>query len=408
MGTFAYTARDHAGSPASGTLVANTIAEAIQLLRADGKYPTSIKPAGEAAAGTSEGVRFGRRGLRMSRRDLIQLSTQLAIMVDTGVTLSESLQCIADQADKPNVKGIVSDISQQVQEGGDLSSALQRHPRAFPRLFIALVSASEKSGMMAKLLNRATQYLRDEYEAIRRIRGALTYPAIMLWFAISTTTFLLTFVLPRFTAIYASKKAALPAPTRVLMAISGLVVHQWLWLLMGIAAGGFGLMAFFSTRPGKRTFDWVQLHVPLIGGLFHKVYLARGLRMIGTMAGAGISLVDGVKTAHDLVSNTYYQDLWENVSQQIQQGRQLSEPLFQSKLVPKSIAQMLHSAEKGGKLAQVMEQVATYSEEELKEKIAEMTKYIEPIMITVMGAIIGGVAMALMLPIFTISKVIAR
>jgi type IV pilus assembly protein PilC len=406
MTTFAYTARDHAGSPASGTLVAASIAEATQLLRADGKYPTSIKPAGEA--GATEGAHVGRRGLRMSRKDLIQFSTQLAIMVDTGVTLSEALECIANQADKPNVKGIVTDISRQVQEGGDLSSALLRHPRAFPRLFVALVSASEKSGMMGKLLNRATEYLRDEYEAIRRVRGALTYPAIMLWFAITTTTFLLTFVMPRFTAIYAAKQAALPVPTKVLMAISGFVVHQWPWLLMGIAGAVFGGIAFFSTQPGKRAFDFVQLNVPLLGGLFHKVYLARGLRMIGTMAGAGISLVDGVKTAHDLVANTYYQDLWQNVSLQIQAGKQLSEPLFQSRLVPKPIAQMLHSAEKGGKLAQVMEQVATFSEQELKEKIAELTKYIEPIMITVMGAIIGGVAMALMLPIFTISKVMAK
>jgi type IV pilus assembly protein PilC len=406
MATFAYTARDHAGSPANGTLVATSIADAANLLRADGKYPTSIRPASEAAAVEAAG--FGSRGLRMGRKDLIQFATQLAIMVDTGVTLSEALECISAQADKPNVKGIVTDISQQVQEGGDLSSALQRHPRAFPLLFIALVSASEKSGMMGKLLNRATEYLRDEYEAIRRVRGALTYPAIMLFFAITTTTFLLTFVLPKFTAIYAAKAAALPVPTKILMAISGFIVHQWPWLIAGIAGTGMAAAAFLSTESGKRTFYYIQLKIPLMGDIFHRVYLARGLRMIGTMAGAGISLVDCVKTAHDLVANLYFRDLWQNVSQQIQAGKQLSEPLFQSKLVPKPIAQMLHSAEKGGKLAQVMEQVATFSEQELKEKIADMTKYIEPIMITVMGAIIGGVAMALMLPIFTISRVIAK
>ena len=253
-----------------------------------------------------EAAGFGSRGLRMSRKDLIQFATQLAIMVDTGVTLSEALECIAAQAEKPNVKGIVSDVSQQVQEGGDLSSALQRHPRAFPRLFIALVSASEKSGMMGKLLNRATEYLRDEYEAIRRVRGALTYPAIMLFFAITTTTFLLTFVLPKFTAIYAAKAAALPVPTKVLIAISGFVVHQWPWLLLAIAGTIFGAISFGSTEAGKRTFYSIQLNTPLIGGIFHKVYLSRGLRMIGTMAGAGISLVDCVKTAHDrLCLNPY-------------------------------------------------------------------------------------------------------
>jgi type IV pilus assembly protein PilC len=406
MATFVYTARDHAGLLATGTLIASSIAEAANLLRADGKYPTSIRPAGESQ--TAEPLALGRRGGKMRRKELIHFATQLAIMVDTGVTLSESLECIVSQADKPNIKAIVSDISQQVQEGGDLSSALQRHPRAFPRLFIALVSASEKSGMMGKLLNRASEYLRDEYEAIRRVRGALTYPAIMLWFAITTTTFLLTFVLPRFTAIYAAKQAALPLPTKILMTISNFVVHQWPLILVALAASALAAITFFSTERGKRTFFFIQLNIPILGQVFHELYLSRGLRMIGTMAGAGISLVDSVKTARDLVANTYFRDLWEEVSNQIQSGKQLSEPLFESNLVPKSIAQMLHSAEKGGKLAQVMEQVATFSEQELKEKIADMTKYIEPIMITIMGALIGGVALALMLPIFTISRVIAK
>ncbi|MGD1277088.1 MAG: type II secretion system F family protein [Tepidisphaeraceae bacterium] len=405
MSTFAYTARDNAGLPASGTMVANSIAEVSQMLRADGKYPTSIAPADQAEA---HPAKFRARGIRMSRKDLIQVSTQLAIMVETGVTLTEALDCIGSQAEKANVKAIIEDISQQVQSGSDLSSALQRHPRAFPRLFVSLVSASEKSGLMGKLLNRATQYLRDEYETIRRVRGALTYPAIMLLFALSTTTFLLTFVLPRFTAIYAAKAAALPVPTKILIAVSDFVVHRWPLLLTALATLVTALVAFLSTPTGTRTFHYVQLRIPLLGGVFRKLHLSRGLRMVGTMAGAGVTLVDSVNTACDLCANTYFRELWEEVGQQIQAGKQLSEPLFRNPLVPRSVSQMLQSAEKSGKLAQVMEQVAAYAEQELKEKIADMTRYIEPIMIAVMGVIIGGVALALMLPIFTISRVIAK
>jgi type IV pilus assembly protein PilC len=385
-------------------MVANTDNEVMQSLRAEGKYPTSVSLA-EAPAGA---VGTLRRGIRMARKDLIQFSTQLAIMIETGVTLSEALDCIAMQAEKPNVKKIVEDISQQVQGGSDFSSALQRHPRAFPRMFISLITASEKSGMMARMLHRATEYLRDEYETIRRVKGALTYPAIMLLFAITTTTFLLAFVLPKFTAIYASKQAALPAPTQVLMAVSDFIVHQWPGILLGLATLIIAAAVAYSTKSGARAFHFMQLNVPLMGGMFRKLHLSRGLRMVGTMAGSGVSLVDCVKTAHDLCANGYFRDLWEEVSVQIQAGKQLSEPLFKSNLVPRSVSQMLHSAEKAGKLAQVMEQVATYAEQELKEKITEMTKYIEPIMITIMGAIIGSVALALMLPIFTISRVIAK
>jgi type IV pilus assembly protein PilC len=275
-------------------------------------------------------------------------------------------------------------------------------------LYIALIRASEKSGMLAKMLLRATAYVRDEAEVLRRVRGALTYPAIMLGFAITTTIFLLAFVMPRFTVIYASRGAALPAPTRVLMAISGCVTGHWALLLSG-AIGVFVVgQLFFGSKFGRRCWHIAQLHLPLLGPLFRKLYLARGIRMIGTMSGAGVSLIDCVQTAHDLTSNTLYQEMWQDVLVKIQAGKQMSEPLAANPLVPRSLAQMVQSGERSGKLSFVLEQIAGYSEQELKETIADLTRYIEPAMIVVMGAIIGGVAMALMLPIFSISKVIAK
>jgi type IV pilus assembly protein PilC len=250
--------------------------------------------------------------------------------------------------------------------------------------------------------------MRDEQETLRRVKGALTYPSIMLAFAVSTTIFLLAFVLPKFTVIYASKKAALPVPTQVLMNVSDFIVIHWLGLIVGAAATAFLTYTYLQTTGGARVAHYVQLRLPLLGKMFRKLHLARGLRMVGTMSGAGISLVDCVNTARDLTSNSYYRDLWTRVSDQIQAGKQLSEPLFQSPLVPRSVSQMLHSGEKGGKLAFVMEQVSTYAEQELKEQIANLTRYIEPAMICVMGVIIGGVALALLLPIFTISRVMAN
>ncbi len=405
MQTYAYTARDETGAPTSGTMEAASINEITQQLRAAGKYPISVKPA--ATAGSfPEAVSHA--GVRISRADVIQLSQQLSIMIETGVTLSEALDCISAQSVKPNVKRLVEDLSVQVQSGTDLSAALARHPRSFPRIFVALIRAAERSGMLAKLLNRAVQYLRDEQETLRRVKGALTYPAIMLTFAIATTVFLLAFVLPKFTVIYASKGAALPTPTKVLMAMSNFMVEHWAVLIGAAIVVGVGGYSFISTPAGTRAWHFVQLRVPLLGPMFRKLHLSRGLRMIGTMAGAGVNLVDCVSTAHDLCGNTFFREMWDDVSAQIQAGKQMSEPLSQSALVPRSVAQMIRSAEKSGKLAYVTEQVAGFSEQELKETIAELTRYIEPIMIVVMGAIIGGVALALMLPIFTISRVVAH
>ena len=252
MPQFTYTARDSHGAATSGTVTAESIAEASKLLRADGKYPTAIHPAIEEAGSNGNGNGGGEPGRRMSRADVIQFSTQLAIMVETGVTLSEALDCIAQQCEKENVKSLVEDVARHVQGGGDFSTALARHPRSFPRLYIALIKASEKSGMMGKLITRATNYLKDEQETVRRVKGALTYPAIMLTFAVTVTIFLLAFVLPRFASIYAGKGAALPLPTKILMSMSDFVVNQWVWLITGVVGAIVLGSLYFRSAGGRR------------------------------------------------------------------------------------------------------------------------------------------------------------
>ena len=408
MPSFTYTARDESGAPASGVIAAESVAEASQMLRREGKYPISIQRG--TIANSPEGTpRLSERGIKVSRADVIQLSTQLAIMIETGVTLMDALDCIAGQIERnPKFKNLVQDLSLQVQAGTDFSAALSKHPRSFPRLYVALIKASEKSGMMSKLLVRATNYMRDEQETLRRVKGALTYPAIMLGFAVTTTVFLLAFVMPRFTVIYASKGAALPMPTQILMGMSNFIVHQWMYLLPGAIVAAVLSVIYFRTEFGARSWHFTQLRLPLLGQMYRKLHLSRGMRMIGTMAGAGVGLVDCVETACELCDNVYYRELWKDVGEKIQTGKQMSEPMTQSSLVPRSVVQMIHSGEKGGKLAYVMDQVSGFAEQELKEKIVELTRYIEPAMIIVMGVIIGGVAMALMLPIFTISRVVAH
>jgi type IV pilus assembly protein PilC len=405
MQTYAYTARDHNGAPVNGTMQAASITEVTQQLRSTGKYPVSVKASNGDKPGTE---RSNNAGIKISRADVIQLIQQLSIMVETGVTLAEALDCIAQQAIKPNVKRLVEDLGTEVQSGCDFSAALARHPKSFPRILVALIKAAEKSGMLSKLMKRANVYLRDEQETLRRVKGALTYPGIMMAFAVTTTVFLLAFVLPKFTSIFASKGAALPLPTQILMAMSGFIVNHWAILIIAVGVIGISGFLFFSSVIGQRVWHYIQLHTPLMGPMFKKLHLSRGLRMVGTMASSGVTLVDCVATAKDLCGNVYYRELWDEVLVQIQTGKQMSEPLSRSPLVPKSVAQMIHSGEKSGKLGQITEQVAEFSEQELKETITEMTRYIEPAMIVVMGAIIGGVALALMLPIFTISRVVAK
>lgn len=404
MAKFNFTARDSSGAASNGVLEAESVTAVSQMLRAQGKYATAVTPVKDDSVLPS--VTVGAKGIKIPRSELIQFSMQLSIMVDTGVTLADALECIAQQTIKPQSKALVIDLLDTVKGGVDFSAALQKHPRSFPRLYIALIKASERSGMMSKMINRATAYLRDEQDILRKVKGALTYPAIMLSFAILATTGLLAFVLPKFTAIYAAKAAALPLPTKVLMAISDFLVSHCVSLPLAVTGTVIAWIMYVRTPGGKKTKDYLELNIPLLGTMFRQLHLSRGLRMIGTMSAAGVTLVDCVNTSRDLCSNTYFHELWDSILEQIKAGRQMSEPMFASPLVPRSVSQMLHSAEKSGKLAQVMEQVAGFSEAELKDHITEMTRYIEPAMIVTMGVIIGGIAMAMLLPIFTISKVL--
>jgi type IV pilus assembly protein PilC len=402
MPLFAYTARDKSGNPCNGTVDAADRNAALVAIRAEGRYPITVRPAEEVAEETPSAI-----GVKISRAEVIQFSSQLAVMVETGVTLSDALDCIAKQAHRPNVKSLVADLSQQLQQGISFSEALSRHPRSFPTLYVALIKASEKTGMLSKLLLRATAYLRDEQDTLRKVKGALTYPCIMMAFACTTTIFLLAFVLPRFAVIYANKKAALPLPTQILLGASDFLLKNWIALLAGAATLGLLLYFALRTEPGRRTWHALQLRIPLMGALYRKLHLTRGLRMVGTMCGAGVALMDCVATAEDLCANTYFKELWRSIGEQIQVGRQLSEPMFVSPLVPRQVAQMISSGEKSGKLSFVMEQIAGFAEVELKEQIASLTRYIEPAMIIGMGLIIGGIAMAMLLPVFTIGKVMA-
>jgi type IV pilus assembly protein PilC len=329
-------------------------------------------------------------------------------MLETGVTISDALECIARQADKPNVREIVEQVAVAVGRGDDLSTAVSRYPESFPRVFVALVRASEKGGMLPRMIERANGYLRDEQEIIRKVRGALTYPAIMFSFAFVTCVFMLAFILPRFTVLYRGKEHLLPVPTKVLLALSNAITQHWMYLAPFTLLAIVVLWQWLRTEAGRELWHSLQLRIPLLGSMYRRLHLSRGLRLVGTLAGAGISLVDCLQNAEELAGNRHYARLWNNVGSRIRQGMPFSEAMRSSPLVPPAIAQMLHSGETAGKLAIVTEKVAEHAEVELKESITEVTRYIEPAMIILMGGLIGGMTMAMLLPVFTVSRVMAQ
>ena len=258
------------------------------------------------------------------------------------------------------------------------------------------------------MLRKLSDYFVSQRETTKKVKGALIYPAFMLVMSIGVTIFLLTSVLPKFTAIFASRKAALPMPTQVLMAISASLLGFWyLWV-----AGAFVLavcaVMLLKTQRGNRAADFLKLRLPIFGSMFHKLYLSRSLSTMGTMITSGVQVLDCLAIVKEVAGNHYYSLLWQEVHAKVQNGSQLSEPLMKSSLIPKSVAQMIMSGEKTGELPSVLTRVSAYMEEDLRTSIKTATQFIEPVMIGLMGIMIGGVAIAMLMPILTISKVMTQ
>jgi len=404
MPRFAYEARDSTGATDSGVLTAANLMEASRALRKDGKVVLNLAE----ATGAGGLQRFQAANKRIKRDDVIYFTVQLAVMVDTGVPLAEALDVIGEQTDHPGMQRVLRDISERVQGGVEFSTALEQHPKIFPKLFVAMMQASEISGTMGEMLQRVSEYMERERETRKRVKGALTYPVCMLSFCTLVVIALLVFVLPRFAKIYAGKGAALPMPTRALMGLSDAIVNYWPFIIGGAVALAVGIYLYVRSPAGKIFMDAVRIRVPILGPMYRKACLARSLRTMATMVSSGVSMLDGLLITAQVAGNHSYARIWHDVAERIKEGSTVADPLYGTKLVPTTIAQMVSAGERTGKLGMVLNRVAGFCEDELSVSIKTVTSMIEPAMIIIMGLIVGGIAMALLLPVFSISKVVAR
>jgi len=351
---------------------------------------------------------------RAKSADLILFTTQLAVMLDSGVVLSDALDAIAEQAGDVRFKAVILDIAKRVKGGEMLSKTLSLYPNTFNSMFVSMVKASEASGRMVEMLTVLTTYLSFEADTHKQIKSAMTYPFIMVLMAIAATGTLMFFVLPRFTRIYASRGAALPKLTQVLVGISKLLGNlEFMTVAMtGLVVGGGLLWYWVRTTPGgRRAFDAMKIHTPVVGTMFVDMVVTRSMRIMATMVNTGVQLLDAIRVIQGAVDNYYFQELWLDVDAKIRDGYQLSESILVAKgsdLISPGIIQMLRAGEKSGRLGEVCDKVSLFYEKKLEASIKNVMTLIEPLMITILGAIIGTIAIALLLPVFRVSSVIAH
>lgn len=350
---------------------------------------------------------------RVSTSELILFTTQLSVMLDSGVVLSDAIEAIAEQMRPGPFRQVVYNIAFRIKNGDSLSSALTPYPRIFNTMFVSMVKASEASGKMTHMLDVLSGYLNADAETRKQVKSAMIYPVIMLLMAVAATGSLMFFVLPRFTKIYQSRGAALPKLTQVLVDCSSLLGDP-VFLAFGVSAGVlgfFGLSAWKKTESGRRAIDWMKLKIPIFSTMYVDAVMTRSTRILSTMVNTGVSLLDALDVMKQSCDNYYFQNLWIHADSKIRDGFQLSDAAMLSPysyLLAPAIVQMLRAGEKSGQIGRVCDKISVFLEKKLQNSIRTATALIEPLMITLMGLIIGTIAIALLLPVFRVSSIMSQ
>ena len=402
MPTYKYESKNAAGKVSTGVLTAANLAAASQQLRARGEFILALQPA-DAGAGKAGGfsLTFG-----PSARDIQNFTSQLAVMIRAGISLRAAIEGIGEQATNPKFKAMLIQMKKDVESGKQFSDALMRYPKSFSPLYVNMVKASELSGGFAKMLDRIAGYLTDQIETSAMVKGAMIYPGIIGTLAIGTTVFLLTFVLPRFMVIFQGKEQALPAPTRLLLALSNFMRNYWYVLIAGVGASIWGFMMMLRTDWGRVWWDKVKLTIPLFKKLFRALYISRSLHTMGQLINAGVPMLDTISITADISGNVLYKRMWRAVYAAVKQGKKISAPLGKSPLLPRAVVQMINAGEESGKLGEVLDEVSGFYARELRNVIKSVTAMIEPLMIVIMGGMVGFIAMSIILPIFKLSQLV--
>lgn len=400
---YRFESRNTAGKTTTGIIAATSLNAASETLRGRGETIITLQP--DQSVSTKP---WWQASISMgpSAHDIQNFTNQLAVMLRAGISLRSAVEGIADQTVNPKFKLMLEQIQRDVESGKQFSEALQRYPKAFGSLYINMVRASELSGGLSKMLDRISNYLLQQIETRRMVVGAMMYPGIIGTLAIGVTIFLLTWVLPKFMVVFKGKEQFLPVPTKMLLAISNFMTGYWYIVVAGLIAFIGAIIYANTTRGGRAFFDTLKLKVPLVKKLFRALYITRSLHTMGQLINAGVPMLDTLSITGDISGNSHYRNMWRNVHTSVKQGKKISQPLAASPLLPKSVIQMVSAGEESGKLGEVLDEVSEFYKRELSAVIKSVTSMIEPLMIVVMGGLVGFIAMSIMLPIFKMSQLV--
>jgi len=342
-----------------------------------------------------------------SRKDILHFTNQLAVMIKAGIGVHEALENIASQCENKKFRVIIEGIARDVTAGQSLSHAVAKYPDVFSNLYVNMISAAEVSGSLSSMLEKLAEYLDQEADTRSQVKSAMVYPIIIAVMAVGVTIFLLTFVLPRFTAIFAGKEHILPAPTKAIMAASAFLRGYWYFLVPALGAAAWGFHFFIHTTMGRSWWDMVKLRLPIFRTLCRNLYITRSLHTMGVLMNGGVPILDTLSITSEISGNVHYKSMWRSVHDSVKEGQKIAYSLTGSKMLPPAVVHMIRSGEESGRLCEVLDDVTYFYSRELKAVIKGATSMIEPIMICIMGVLVGFIAMSVILPIFKMSSLVS-
>lgn len=389
MASFTYTARDAQGQLKSATLDAPNKDDAMAQLKA--KKLTVIK--------IDEGGRKKKTG-PIGMRDIVIFTRQFSTMINSGLPLVQALDILSEQSENPNLKAVAKEVVFDVSSGSTMADALAKHPRAFTELYVNMVAAGEVGGILDTILMRLAVFMEKNDALVRKVKGAMIYPGVIMSVAGIAITVLLVFVIPTFQRMFASANIALPLPTRIVIGMSHILKTYWYMFILVIGGVVFAFRRYNATPNGKLVIDRLMLRAPILGDVLRKSAVSRFTRTLGTLISSGVSILDGLEITAKTSGNRVIQDAIMESRASIAGGETIAAPLKRSNVFPPMVLSMISVGESTGGLDEMLTKIADFYDEEVDAAVSGLLAMMEPLMIVFLGVVVGGMVIAMYLPIF--------
>ncbi|PIQ90790.1 MAG: pilus assembly protein PilC [Candidatus Omnitrophica bacterium CG11_big_fil_rev_8_21_14_0_20_41_12] len=402
MNSYQYSAKDIKGQTITGILQAESETEVADILHKKDLVVVSIGAAKAAAVKRKSGDK------KVKLEDLVIFSRQLATMIDAGIPLVNALGILSEQIENENLRGIVGGVKNDIEGGVSFCDALAKHPAVFSELFVNMTKAGEASGMLNEILDRLATFMEKQAALNRKITSSLVYPAVVVSMAAVITAVLLLKVVPTFKGIFDSLGGTLPMPTQVLIFASDLLRKYFLYTVIGIGVGIYLFKNYLKTEKGRYWFDKQILKLPVFGILLSKISVAKFSRTFSTLVKSGVSVLNALDIVSKTSGNKVVEEAVVNCSKSVRNGEPISKPLAKSGVFPPMVTRMISVGEQTGQLEKMLSKIADFYDDQVDAATSALTSMIEPMVIAFLGIVIGGIVIALFLPIFKISQLMAH